>query len=187
MRGVRDRRCAEAPRSIALGFGLTLVLLSLACASPRKVNEEMLAFMQAGDHLAAVAVLDQAKDSAYGDKNELLYHLERGMQLHYAGEYAESNASFHAATRLAEELYAVSISGEVATFMVNDNARPYYGQNFERALVHAFSALNYHELGQADEALVEVRQLNYLLRKLTVDGESNTYDDDAFAHYLAVA
>ena len=185
MRGVRDRRCAEAPRSIALVFGLTLVLLSLACASPRKVNEEMLAFMQAGDHLAAVAVLDQARDSAYGDKNELLYHLERGMQLHYAGEYAESNASFHAATRLAEELYTVSISGEVATFMVNDNARPYYGQNFERALVHAFSALNYHELGQADEALVEVRQLNYLLRKLTVDGESNTYDDDAFAHYLA--
>jgi hypothetical protein len=164
---------------------ISIVALSFACASPRKVNQDMLAFMQAGDHLGAVAVLDEAKDSAYKEKNAFLYYLERGMELHYAGEYEQSNTSFHEASRLAEELYAVSISGEVATFMVNDNARPYYGQNFERALVHAFSALNYQALGDFSEALVEIRQLNLFLRKLTVDGETNTYDDDAFAHYLA--
>jgi hypothetical protein len=164
---------------------ISIAALSFACASPRKVNQDMLAFMQAGDHLGAVAVLDEAKDSAYKEKNAFLYYLERGMELHYAGEYEQSNTSFHEASRLAEELYAVSISGEVATFMVNDNARPYYGQNFERALVHAFSALNYQGLGDFSEALVEIRQLNLFLRKLTVDGETNTYDDDAFAHYLA--
>ncbi len=164
---------------------ILIAAVSLACASPRKVNEDMLVFMEAGDHLGAVMVLDEAKDSAYKEKNAFLYYLERGMELHYAGDFEESNVSFQEATRLAEELYTVSISGEFATFMVNDNARPYYGQNFERALVHTFSALNYQALGQSDEALVEIRQLNYFLRKLTVDGETNTYDDDAFAHYLA--
>jgi hypothetical protein len=184
---VRDSpiRRADPRRLIPVVVAVLGLVLSLACASPRKVNEEMLGFMLAGDHLAAVAVLDEAKDSAYEGKNEFLYYLERGMQLHYAHQYEESNASFHAATQLGEELYAVSISGEVATFMMNDNARPYYGQNFERALVHAFSAFNYQALGQPDEALVEIRQLNDLLRKLAVDGETNTYDDDAFAHYLA--
>jgi hypothetical protein len=186
MRDLSNNGLARSNRRPALIVSCILIAaVSLACASPRKVNEDMLVYMEAGDHLGAVMVLDEAKDSAYKDKNAFLYYLERGMELHYAGEYEESNVSFHEATRLAEELYTVSISGEVATFMVNDNARPYYGQNFERALVHAFSALNYQALDQIDEALVEIRRLNYFLRKLTVDGETNTYDDDAFAHYLA--
>jgi hypothetical protein len=173
-----------SPRSVWIAL-LLVALLSVACASPRKTNQDMLLSMQAGDYSTAIAVLDEAREDAYGEKNEFLYHLERGMLLHYQGQHAESNLSFAAATRLSDELYTLQLSGELSTWMANDNARPYYGQNFERALVHMFSALNYQELGEPDSALVEIRQLNYLLRKMIVDGETNTYDDDAFAHYLA--
>jgi hypothetical protein len=48
-----------------------------------------------------------------------------------------------------------------------------------------FGAINYQALGRVESALVEIRQLNYFLRQLIVDGEENTYRDDAFAHYLA--
>ena len=81
---------------------VSIVAFSLACASPRKVNENMLTFMEAGDHHGALAVLEEAKDSAYKEKNAFLYYLERGMELHYAGEFEESNVSFQEATRLAE-------------------------------------------------------------------------------------
>jgi len=181
---VPDRRALGQGLPVRL-VSLIAVALSVACASPRKTNQEMLQHMQAGDPMAAIGVLDLAREDAYGEKNEFLYHLERGMLLHYAGQWAESNQSFAAASRVADELYTLDLSGELATWMSNDNARPYYGQNFERALVHMFGALNYKELGQYADALVEIRQLNYLLRKMVVDGETNTYDDDAFAHYLA--
>jgi hypothetical protein len=163
----------------------SVLALTVACVSPRKVNEEMLPFIVAGDHAGALTVLEEdAKD--FGEKNEVLYHLERGMLLHYAGRWEESNQSFELAKRLAELHFTKSVSAEASTWVVNDNTRPYYGENFERALIHVFGALNYYELGLYDEALVEIRQLNFFLRTLVVDqGQTNQYSDDPFARYLA--
>lgn len=165
---------------------LALACLSLgACVGPADVNLRMLPYVQNGNHAGALQALESAKRQ-YGDKNAVLYHLERGMLQHYAGNYAESNESLERAKRLAELNYTRSITAEASTFLANDNTRPYYGENFERALLHVFGALNYRALGQADEALVEIRQLNFFLRQLVVeDGQDNHYRDDAFAHYLA--
>ncbi len=161
------------------------IAASAACVSPSDVNKEMLPHLEARDHDAALTVLEGAEDD-FGEKNRVLYHLERGMLQHYRGEFAESNASFEIAKREAELHYTKSVSAEAGTFLANDNTRPYYGENFERALIHVFSAINYEALGQTDEALVEIRQLNFFLRQLVVDGEQdNSYRDDAFGHYLA--
>jgi hypothetical protein len=164
---------------------LSLALIPFAgCLSPTDVNQQMLPFVQTGDFLGAVEVLEDA-ESAFGDKDAVLYHLERGMLYHYAGDPRASNASFEAAKRLAELHFTKSVTAEASTFLANDNTRPYYGENFERALIHIFGALNYRALDQVDEALVEIRQLNFFLRQLIVDGQQNTYRDDAFARYLA--
>jgi hypothetical protein len=164
---------------------LCLALIPFAgCVSPTNVNQRMLPFVQTGDFLSAVEVLEDS-ESAFGEKNAVLYHLERGMLYHYARDFAASNASFEIAKRLAELHFTKSITAEASTFLANDNTRPYYGENFERALIHVFGALNYQALYQVDEALVEIRQVNFLLRQLVVDGEDNTYRDDAFARYLA--
>ncbi len=168
------------------GLLLALVWLPLcACVGPTDVNQRMLPYVQNGNHAGALRVLESAEGS-YGDKDAVLYHLERGMLHHYAGSHRESNESLEQAKRLAELHYTKSITAEASTFLANDNARPYYGENFERALLHVFGALNYQALGQTDEALVEIRQLNFFLRQLVVDdGQDNRYQDDAFAHYLA--
>lgn len=156
-----------------------------ACASPADVNQQMLPHLESGNHAGALAVLESSEDD-YGDKDAVLYHLERGMLHHYAGSYEESNESLERAKRLAELHYTKSITAEASTFLANDNTRPYYGENFERALLHAFGALNYQALGRTEEALVEIRQLNFLLRQFAVDdGQGNRYQDDGFGHYLA--
>lgn len=175
---------SDPGRAVALLL-LPVAFLAGACASPTDVHQQMLPYVKARDNRGALAVLEAARKE-FGKKNAVLYHLERGMLNHYAGEFAASNESFEKAKRLAELHYTKSVTAEGSTFLVNDNLRPYYGENFERALIHVFGALNYDALGQPDEALVEVRQLNFFLRQLVVDdGQDNAYRDDAFGHYLA--
>lgn len=161
------------------------LLLLPACASPIDVHQRLLPHLRSGDPAAALAVLEAARDD-YGARDEVLYHLERGMLAHYAGRFEQSNRSFEAAKRLAELHYTRSVSLEASTWLANDNTRPYYGENFERALLHVFGAVNYQALGQRDEALVEIRQLDFFLRRLVDEaGQDNRYRDDPFSHYLA--
>ena len=47
--------------------------------------------------------------------------------------------------------------------------RPYYGDDFERAMIHVFNALNYVYLKQLDDALVEARRVDLFLNKLQTD------------------
>jgi len=177
----RGRHSAAAVASC-----LVIPVVLCACASPNRVNKQIAQHLISGDYAAGVSLLETEKERSFGGKNALLYHLERGMLLHYDGRYAESNDSFELAHRISEDLYTRSVSAEAATFLVNDNARPYYGENFERALAHMFSALNYEALGSTDEALVEIQRLNFLLRRLGDEGGyNNTYSDDSFGHYLA--
>ena len=63
--------------------------------------------------------------------------------------------------------------------------RPYYGEDFERALVNVFSAVNYIMLGQENDALVEARQADHFLTTLQVNyGYTSVYKEDAFVRYL---
>ncbi len=164
---------------------LILCGLLAACASPRALVRDLNLLMAQGDYAKAGALVQGAKQKHYGSKNALLYHLDLGMLLHLDGKYAESNQAFESAKRLAKELFTKSVTTEASTFLVSDNLRPYYGEDFERALIHVFSALNYMLLGQGQEALVEARQVDFLLTKLETDyGHKNVYREDAFARYL---
>jgi hypothetical protein len=108
------------------------------------------------------------------------------MLLHVSGEYAASNAAFEVAKRIGEDLYTTRLGNAGLSLMVNDYALDYAGENFERTLIHLFSALNYRMLGDRDSALVEVRQMGDYLRKLQVDSPNeNVYQEDAFARYLS--
>ncbi len=172
------------PSSVLL---LSIVLATLlGCASTGRVQQQLELQMQTGNYAAALELVEQQRGSALGGKNRLLYYLERGMLLHLEGRYAESNASFEEAKRIGRELYTRSLSGEGISLMTNDYALDYAGENFERTLIHLFSAMNYSQLGDTDAALVEARQVGEYLRKLQIDTTNeNVYQEDAFARYLA--
>jgi hypothetical protein len=177
---------ASFRRAIRLGLSALLLAVLAGCASTGKVDKLLAQQMKAGNYPAALETVEAERDGSYRGKNRLIYFLERGLLLHYTGQYAESNAAFEEAKRIGNELYTKSLSGEGISLMSNDYALPYAGENFERTLIHLFASLNYLQLDDLDSALVEVRQVGDYLRKLQIDSSNeNVYQEDAFARYLS--
>lgn len=163
-----------------------LVLVVAGCGSTGRIQQQIAEQMVIGNYPAAIQLVEAEKTKSYGGKNRLLYFLERGMLLHVSGEYVGSNAAFQEAKRIGDDLYTKSLSGEGLSLMSNDYALDYAGENFERTLIHLFSAMNYALLQDSESALVEFRQVGDYLRKLQVDSSNeNVYQDDAFARYLS--
>jgi tetratricopeptide (TPR) repeat protein len=156
-----------------------------ACTTLAAVNREIDALLAEGRYDQAVNLLE-SQEGLYGERNALLYELERGMLLHLAGDYEASNEAFERAKQLADAYYTKSVTQGLSSWAVNDRAIDYYGQNFERAMIHIFAAINYAAMGRRDEALVEARQLDHLLTSFKVQyGDRYTYREDAFGRYLS--
>jgi len=166
-------------------YSLISILFISSCATRTAYYNEMNTLVSGEKYTDAAALVEKSKDDVYGDKNALMYYLDRGMLLHLAGNYTESNVAFEKAKRLSRQLFTKSVTTEASTLLVSDNMRPYYGEDFERAMVNIFSSLNYVMLGQQDEALVEARQADQLLKTLQTNyGFKNVYKEDAFVRYL---
>ncbi len=160
-----------------------LVCILIGCATYGSKTEQARLMFSQGKYDDALKKLEKTRTS----RSRLLYLMERGVVLHYAGRYEESNQSFEEAEILAEDLYTKSISREVGALLTSDNILPYEGEKFERALIHYYRALNYIYLRLPDDALVECRKVNLLLQKYRdeSEGKSTAYSDDAFMQYLA--
>lgn len=169
---------------LTLTLFLTIILIA-GCATTGVYYSKLDDFIRAKRYAEADALVEKSYSSIYGQKDELLYHLDRGYLLHLAGDYKKSNIEFEKAKRIAEYHFTKSITAEASTILVSDNMRPYYGEDFERALIHIFSALNYILLNDNQSALVEARQVDHFLNTIQTNYRSNiTYQEDAFARYL---
>lgn len=120
-----------------------------------------------------------------GKDDDLLYLLEKGTMLHLAGKWEESNEAFEAAEQRHEDLYTRSISREAAALLTSDLSLPYRALPYEIEMVAYYRALNYLELGQLDEALVEARKANHLLSLRDPEKSSeDRYQQTAFLQYV---
>jgi hypothetical protein len=136
--------------------------------------------LAAGNYDEALTLLEETRK----DKDELLYHLERGLVLHYADRWQESNDEFQVGEELAEDLYTRSISQAVFSLMTSDNTISYRAAPFEMAMIPYYRALNYAYLGEKTEALVEARKASVYLQQYTdqvlqPDEEGATAAEDA--------
>lgn len=140
--------------------------------------------LSVNDPRRADAVMAQA-ESDYGPRNRLLYNMDRGMTLHLAGNYAESNRLLELAAQEVERLYTRSLRVETAAFLTNDMVLPYEGDPYEHVMIHVVKALNYAAMGELMEALVEARQIDHRLNVLSDKvADKNAYREDACARYL---
>ncbi len=161
----------------------TLLLWGCASRGPNyeKINQELRA-----NNCSRLIAYMQDQKSAYGTNQELLYLLDSAMIHMSCHEYREANRFFHRAEALAGRLWTRSLSREAASLLWNEYTKPYAGEDFERALINLFSAVCYMELEQYEEALVECRRLNALLRLYNDRYETrNVYKEDALARYLS--
>lgn len=167
-------------------FGILLSAFLLAgCAQKTAYYQNLNGLVSSGKYADAASLVEKSKMDMYGEKNALLYYLDRGMVLQFAGNNDESNQAYEKAKKIAEEHFTKSVTKEAATFLISDNSRPYYGEDFERALINVFAAVNYAAEGKENDALVEARQMDQFFKKLETDGGyKSRYHDDAFARYI---
>lgn len=137
-------------------LGALLLLLGGAggCATYTAKMADLKPEFAAGAWDVALATVEKQA----GGKDRLLYFLERGLILHYADRWRESNEAFAAAERLSDDLYTKSVSEGAFSLVANDNAISYRARPYELAMVPYFKALNYAYLGERDGAQVEARR-----------------------------
>ena len=114
----------------------------------------------------AINNLENAKEKAYKEKEKVLYYLELGMLYHYNREFEKSNEFLGKAEDGIYELYTKSISKEALSYLLNDNALPYSGEDYEDIYINIFKSLNYIQLGLEDDAYIEVNRVNHKLNNL---------------------
>ncbi len=148
---------------------LPLLFLTTGCATYTDKFKNLKPQLARGEFDKALETVE--KES--GSKDRLLYFLERGLILHYADRFGESNEAFAAAERTADDLYTKSISEGAFSLFSNDNAISYRARPFEMAMVPYFKGLNYIYLGDREAALVEARRASLQMSKYvdaTLDG-----------------
>jgi hypothetical protein len=163
-----------------------VIILAISYGCAGGVKYDVLGSYLRHDKCLEASRYVEEKQKAYGPNRQLLYYLDSGMINMECGYYKKSNESFHAAEGLAEKLWTKSITKEAASFLLNDYTIPYAGEDYERALINLFSAINYVLLGEYDDALVECRRLDANLSMFNEKyDQKNVYKEDAFGRYLS--
>lgn len=167
------------------GF-LSYLALQVCCGGSidQRYYQEVDHALRHAESGEAAALVKEAGRGVYGDRNRLLYHLDLGFALHVSGNYVASAKQFEAANDLSQDLYTRSLSAEAGSLFTSDLNLPYFGEEFEHILINVFNGLNYALMGQAEEALVEVRRADVKFRDFAQQGIGR-YGGDPFAHYLS--
>ena len=143
------------PLAAALALGA-----ATACAPHAATMRDVRDALVHGDLAAA---RDRLADAGRGT-DDLLFALEDGTVLHYAGEYDLSNQRFAFAEARVDELYTKSITRAALSLISSDVVLHFEPRGVEPFMVHYYRAFNYLRLGEPEEAAVEWRKLAYQLQ-----------------------
>lgn len=180
-----------ASRSSVLATLSLALIVGGGCkhADFRAQYNEMRPSMLAGDWQTAGAQLEKAKEKVYGESDRVMYWLNMGTVLHYAGDPIGSQDNLVKAESAMQDLWTKSISAEASKFIINESMQSYPGEDFEKVLVYFYTALNNVEQKKIQDAIVEARRADELLKKMQIhlekEGEVGTlYKQDAFMLWL---
>ena len=182
VRGQWTESLMQGSSRSVIGLSVVLLLWLSGCgAAYSGYVSHSLKQLEKGNYEGALSKLEKPT----GKTNKLLYHLEKGLILHYQGQYEASNLEFAEAERVSDQLYTRSVSRHVAAMVSNDAVIAYRGEEFELALIHYYRAMNYARLGDRQAALVECRKANQKLEGYAQQAEYElSYKNDAFLQYM---
>lgn len=161
---------------------LLFSLTHLSCASTyqsRTAGIHRAAFR--GDYALALEKLETLKPAS---KDALLYLLDKGILLHRAGRYAESNKVLSEAEDLSEVLTIKSLSRETGATFWNEEGIEYAGDRHERLMIPVIRLLNYLGMQDWAGAQVEVKRIGTLTEKVT--GHRDAYTNDLILYLSAL-
>ena len=173
------------PAAIAVAACLCWAILGSGCAQHARVLCEPLERVADDDAAGAVRALDRTS-IADSSNDAFLYHAVRGQLLQLSGDLEASNSELEAAVATADALEPWSATATLTDYLVNETVKDYAGEDYERAYLHYYLAKNYIAEGDTEGALVELRRLDEVFRKLDARYEDDRrYQDDGFIRYLS--
>jgi len=173
----------QSPKNLALAGGC---LFACACATYPDRTQRALGDFQGGQ-------LTRAQD-AYADPHTtgspFLAGAESGTVALAAGNWDGAIKSFGAAVDEVREtersalISPESLGETVLSFTINEGARRYEGEGYERVLLHASLATAYLAKGDLEGARVEVKRSNALLESEEALYKKE-YKAGGFGHFLS--
>ncbi|MCK4569537.1 MAG: hypothetical protein KAT76_04550 [Bacteroidales bacterium] len=162
---------------------ISLVILA-GCATYYQKTLRFQSYIMEGEIEKAQQWLNKNDKDKEG-KNKLLYHMYRGWVSWMLGNYSSSNEDLETVDLLIEDSHK-QIGYEAFALISNPGVKPYQAEDFEKVMVNYFKAMNYIQLGNYEDAIVEARRITIKLQKLNnkYKDYKNRYSDDAFAHII---
>ncbi len=161
---------------------ISALLFLFSCASYHQQSYDYYSNLKQGNYQKASTRLDHNR-LLQKKRNRLLFLLEKGRVEHLLQNFEKSNEYFNAADSMMEGL-RTSAKDIVLGTLLNPMMQTYQGEDFEKYMVHYYKALNYLQLNNTEEALVEARRIS--LRTYAQDDryDGNRYTQDAFSFIL---
>ena len=159
------------------GVSLLLFFLVLANGCARLGLGQSRTLFYRGELEEAEAGLETVRKAS--GKNRVLFLMERGLIYQANGKYEKSNHDLLEAARQLEKLEAIDVTEQAGSFLSSDWMLTYNGESFERVLLHTYSAINFLQLKDWEDALVECKKA---LKKLA---RSPFPYEQPFTNYLA--
>ncbi len=157
-------------------------LVTISCATYQGKVRESRNLMTMGQFQDAANLLEPLAKENNGD--QVVYLLDYAVALQLSGEVKKSNRILQEADRLAEIRDYQSISRQAGSLLLNQEMVQYKCDSFEKIFINAYGALNYLELNQLDEALVETRRMNEKYNKLNTEDRKD-FEKNVFGKYLS--
>jgi hypothetical protein len=158
------------------------VLALCSCASYQTKVSGARDWMKRDNPAEAIKALEPLANKEGDD--QLVYLLDYASALQQNGQYKESASALNRAGKIADIQDYHSLTKVASSLLLSEEMVQYKGDDYEKVLINAINAINYLELGDQDEALVEVRLLNEKLLKFKNDAKRD-YQQNPFAFYLA--
>ena len=153
-----------------------LLLLLCGCTTSGVMQQAHWQFLS-GNATAAVNTLASSDEVA--SKDRLLYWLEKGMYLHYAGDYQRSSQELLKAANYLQQSDYISLSDEARELLANEWASSYRGEYSEQLWIHSVLMMNFLHMGQYESAAVEARRALEVM-----DSRSDILKHDHFTRAL---
>lgn len=173
---------SRIPRRLAQTAGLFLCLQLVACATYQGKVLDARNLIQSGQFEAAAEKLKPLAEKEDGD--QLVYLLDYGVTLQLAGKLKDSNSILLKADKVAEQSDYHSVSRVTGSLLLNEEMVQYKGDTFEKIFINAYLAMNYLELNELDDALVESRRMNEKYLKYRED-DKKKFEQNVFGKYLS--
>ena len=125
-----------------------------------------------------------ASEIEKSNDNRLLFCLDAGTSYFNAGHFEKAIPYFLQAVKFWEAKDYTSVTEEVAKAAISENLKTYIGEDYERVLIHVFLALSYVGVGNLEDAQVEARRMDLLLKRMR-EQEKKPYAESAFARWLS--